>query len=133
MQARDSGVTEPNTSVSASIQNCAVLPVIYSPIQYLTQIRIKEAKELLLASDATLEEIAIRVGYPDKYYFSRIFKKHTGTSPIQFRNRLGTGGIEPLDRFQCNLWKTDRDACFTLHNPIGSIHRLSAFYFLLTK
>ncbi|MCE5170913.1 AraC family transcriptional regulator [Paenibacillus profundus] len=62
----------------------------YSPIQYLTQIRIKEAKELLLASDATLEEIAIRVGYPDKYYFSRIFKKHTGTSPIQFRNRLGT-------------------------------------------
>ncbi|WP_326102323.1 AraC family transcriptional regulator [Paenibacillus apiarius] len=47
----------------------------------------------MLASDATLEEIAIRVGYPDKYYFSRIFKQHTGTSPIQFRDNN--------NRYQC--------------------------------
>jgi len=58
-----------------------------SPIQYLTSIRIEQAKTLLLHSEATLEEIANRVGYPDKYYFGRIFKKHTGISPIRYRIR----------------------------------------------
>ncbi|ANY65928.1 AraC family transcriptional regulator [Paenibacillus sp. BIHB 4019] len=60
-----------------------------SPIQYLTQIRLKHAKELLLNSESTLEEIAIYVGCPDKYYFGRMFKKHIGQSPIRFRTQRG--------------------------------------------
>ncbi|MBH5318846.1 AraC family transcriptional regulator [Paenibacillus sp. GSMTC-2017] len=56
-----------------------------SPIQYLNRIRITEAKELLLTSDASLEEISSFIGYVDKYYFSRSFKKQTGLSPIQYR------------------------------------------------
>lgn len=56
-----------------------------SPIDYLIQIRIKKAKELLISTDATIKEIAERVGYTDYYYFSRIFKKMTGISPTLFK------------------------------------------------
>ncbi|GGD96445.1 hypothetical protein GCM10010911_63960 [Paenibacillus nasutitermitis] len=56
-----------------------------SPIHFVTEVRMERAKELLLLTDSTLQEIAIGVGYVDKYHFSRIFKKHTGLSPILFR------------------------------------------------
>jgi iron complex transport system substrate-binding protein len=56
-----------------------------TPIRYLIQTRIERAKELLLDTPATLQEISEGVGYPDSYYFSRLFKKHTGCSPLQFR------------------------------------------------
>ncbi|MGG4144417.1 helix-turn-helix domain-containing protein [Paenibacillus algorifonticola] len=58
-----------------------------SPIHYLIQIRVKRAAELLIGTDAALNEIALEVGYADVYYFSRIFKKHTGLSPVRFQER----------------------------------------------
>lgn len=59
----------------------------YSPIDYLIQTRIAKARTLLVRSDATLSEIAGEVGYSDVYYFSRIFKKHVGISPIQYQRK----------------------------------------------
>lgn len=59
------------------------------PIEYLIHMRIHKAKQLLIKTDARLGEIANRVGYSDVYYFSRLFKKHTGYSPIQFRDLHG--------------------------------------------
>lgn len=58
----------------------------YSPIEYLTQLRIGRAKELFSLSDYKLKEIANAVGYKDEFYFSRIFKKHVGISPSEFSN-----------------------------------------------
>jgi iron complex transport system substrate-binding protein len=55
------------------------------PIEYLIHVRIHKAKQLLLKSEARIQEIAGSVGYADVYYFSRLFKKHTGCSPLQFR------------------------------------------------
>jgi iron complex transport system substrate-binding protein len=55
------------------------------PIEYLIHERIYRAKQLLLKSDARIQDVAGRVGYADVYYFSRLFKKHTGRSPLQFR------------------------------------------------
>ncbi|TYS59535.1 ABC transporter substrate-binding protein [Sutcliffiella horikoshii] len=52
-----------------------------SPNEYLTQIRIKRAKEYLVTSNQRLKEIAKSVGYSDPFYFSRIFKKSVGVSP----------------------------------------------------
>lgn len=60
----------------------------HSPIDYLIQTRIAKARNLLLRSDATLSEIAAEVGYSDVYYFSRIFKKHVGISPIQYQRKM---------------------------------------------
>lgn len=56
-----------------------------SPIDYIIQTRIAKSKELLLQSDATLNEIAERIGQSDGYYFSKMFKKHVGMSPLRYR------------------------------------------------
>ena len=53
----------------------------FSPINYLIQIRLKKAHELLTTDDLTVKEVAKAVGYEDAYHFSKSFKKHFGTSP----------------------------------------------------
>ncbi|MFF2885976.1 helix-turn-helix domain-containing protein [Paenibacillus sp. NPDC057967] len=55
------------------------------PIDYLIHVRIHKSKQFLLKSEARIQEIASSVGYADVYYFSRLFKKHAGCSPLQFR------------------------------------------------
>jgi len=63
-----------------------------TPIRFLRQERISQAKRRLLESRDSIKEIAEQVGYSDPFYFSRDFKQHTGTSPAQFRKReLGEG------------------------------------------
>ncbi|WP_438447755.1 helix-turn-helix domain-containing protein [Gorillibacterium sp. sgz5001074] len=66
----------------------------YSPIEYLTHLRIDRAKELLALSDYRLKAVAHSVGYSDEFYFSRIFKKIEGISPRDYakRNRLAPFG-----------------------------------------
>ncbi|RXZ82093.1 AraC family transcriptional regulator [Paenibacillaceae bacterium] len=54
-------------------------------IEYLIYVRIHKAKQHLLKTEARILEIAGSVGYADVYYFRRLFKKHTGCSPLQFR------------------------------------------------
>ncbi|WP_373231235.1 response regulator [Cohnella sp.] len=56
------------------------------PSKYLISLRINEAK-YLLANDKALpvKEVGERVGYPDQYYFSRIFRQVTGFTPREFR------------------------------------------------
>ena len=54
-------------------------------IDYLTNIRIERAKELLADSDASMKEICSDVGYSDPNYFSRIFKKVTGVTPTEYK------------------------------------------------
>jgi AraC-like DNA-binding protein len=56
-----------------------------SPIQYLIQMRIDEAKQLLLLSQDPIATIAEKVGFEDQLYFSRVFKKKVGITPSQFR------------------------------------------------
>ncbi|MBQ7232346.1 MAG: helix-turn-helix transcriptional regulator [Bacillales bacterium] len=56
-----------------------------SPQRYRTNLRIEEAKKLLLNTDMSSESIANAVGYSDPLYFSRVFKKYTGISPKFFR------------------------------------------------
>lgn len=58
-----------------------------SPQQYLIDLRLKNARELLVSTDLSVAEIARSVGYEDALYFSRLFKKHTGKAPKDMRNR----------------------------------------------
>jgi AraC-like DNA-binding protein len=59
----------------------------YSPIDYLTHIRMDRAKELLALSDYRLKGVAQSVGYQDEFYFSRIFKKVVGVSPSDYARK----------------------------------------------
>lgn len=58
--------------------------------QYVIDLKLKKAEEYLINEpDSTVLEIASRLGYDDPYYFSRLFKKHTGVSPKTFLKKSG--------------------------------------------
>ncbi len=56
---------------------------------YLNQVRIHVGKELLKNPAIPLVDVALRVGYEDQSYFSKVFKKMTGMSPGKFRELRG--------------------------------------------
>ncbi len=60
-----------------------------SPRSYLTECRIRRSKELLRTCECSITQIAECVGYTDSFYFSRLFKRQTGVSPTEFRDRTG--------------------------------------------
>lgn len=55
-------------------------------VEYLTQVRVDHAKQLLSTTDLKSYQVAERVGYADQHYFSSLFKKATGRSPTEFRH-----------------------------------------------
>lgn len=57
------------------------------PAHYLARLRCQTACELLSDTDLSVKEIGARVGIPDPYAFSRVFKRHIGQSPQHFRER----------------------------------------------
>ena len=59
----------------------------YSVIEYAKRLRMARARQLLITSDRTIAEIAASVGYPDPFYFSRVFRTVNGVSPSAFRAR----------------------------------------------
>lgn len=54
---------------------------------YLTDHRLKKARQYLLETPLTVAEISIKVGYRDNSYFGKIFRKHFGMTPNEYRNR----------------------------------------------
>ena len=55
---------------------------------YVTQLRIQRAKELLSDESMSVSEIAEIVGYNDYFYFIKVFKKVQGISPSKYRKTL---------------------------------------------
>lgn len=58
------------------------------PGDYLLQYRLNRAKELLLASNAPLRDIAQATGFNDPFYFSKAFKKQFSIPPSKFREKF---------------------------------------------
>ncbi len=54
-------------------------------LEYLSSLRMKEAKELLMDSRLSVPDIGEKVGYSDSKYFVKLFKKTTGLTPQEYR------------------------------------------------
>ncbi|MBQ4115908.1 MAG: helix-turn-helix transcriptional regulator [Clostridia bacterium] len=59
-----------------------------TPMQYIVNLRLTNAMNMLENKNYNIAQIASAVGYDNPLYFSRLFKKHTGLSPSEYRNNL---------------------------------------------
>lgn len=57
-------------------------------VAYLNEYRIEQACQLLKKEDISISEICYQVGFADIPYFNRVFRKHKGCSPSQYRSGL---------------------------------------------
>lgn len=58
----------------------------FTPMEYMTKVRMDKAKNLLIGSSATITEISYSLGYPTLFSFTRAFKNYVSTSPSDYRN-----------------------------------------------
>lgn len=61
-----------------------------SILEYLTDLRVEAASQLLLDDAIPIKQVARSVGYPDPHYFTTLFGRRTGLTPGMFRERRGT-------------------------------------------
>lgn len=54
-------------------------------IDYITHLRMEQAKRLLSRPDVRIYEVSVAVGYQDARYFSQLFRKYTGETPTEFK------------------------------------------------
>ncbi len=59
-----------------------------TPWTYAVNLKLDKAKELLMNSDVSVKEVAISVGISDPNYFTRIFAKYAGMSPVKYRKLM---------------------------------------------
>jgi transcriptional regulator GlxA family with amidase domain len=62
-----------------------------SPLAYLQRYRVEAAKRLLESTSLGVAEICYRVGYENLGFFRRIFKRHVGINPFEYRQRVRPG------------------------------------------
>lgn len=65
-------------------------------IDYVTQVRIERAKELLLGTDRSCADVCLQVGYSNPSYFTRTFKSLAGMTPQQFRLQNRRAAVPPI-------------------------------------
>ena len=61
----------------------------HAPLAYLHQLRIDSARHYLENAHRSVQEISQQVGYEDVAFFRQLFRRHTGTSPREYRARFG--------------------------------------------
>ena len=59
----------------------------YTPMQYILSLRMTNARNLIDTTTYNMKQIAAVVGYDNSMYFSRVFKKHTGMTPTEYKQR----------------------------------------------
>ena len=67
------------------------------PAQYLLTLRMNNAVSLLETTDYNVTEISAIIGYDNPLYFSRLFKRHKGVSPSEYRKLLQKKGNHGRD------------------------------------
>ncbi|MCJ7842293.1 AraC family transcriptional regulator [Lederbergia sp. NSJ-179] len=69
------------------IARCMMNTLGCTPVEYVNQVRLDQAKILLVSTNWSIEKIADNCGFQQTAYFSRFFKKQEGLSPNQFRKQ----------------------------------------------
>lgn len=59
----------------------------YSPVEFIRDIRIKRAAQLITTNQLLIKEIAYMTGFSDIKYFNKTFKKKYGISPMEYRKQ----------------------------------------------
>ena len=85
-----------NVQIIASYLHCSTSHLMHifkqktgkTVIEYITNERIEKGKQLLKGADLQINVVAKLCGYDDYSYFTRVFKKETGFTPREYRNRL---------------------------------------------
>jgi AraC-like DNA-binding protein len=57
-----------------------------TPARYVQDRRVARAAELLVCTDQSIDEVAQRCGFANRYYFSRVFSERVGRPPVRYRN-----------------------------------------------
>jgi len=82
-------------------------------IEYLTDVRIKKAKELLThRQDLLISDIASQLGFSDQFYFSKVFKSEEGCTPSEYRKKI-ISGSECID--ELSKWNLKNEA-YEMHS-----------------
>jgi len=58
----------------------------YTPKEYMINIRLEKACEMISNTNLSMKEVAFAAGFEDQLYFSRLFKKHKNMTPTEYRN-----------------------------------------------
>lgn len=87
---------DPNLSLTTIARDFGFSPSYFSKVfniymgatfgEYLRECRFSTAKDLLTNSQLNVNEISLHVGYTDANYFTRLFKKHEGQTPLEYRH-----------------------------------------------
>ena len=65
----------------------------HSPMEYINEYRVKQARRLLEKTDLLVTEICLECGYSNLGNFLREFRKYTGTTPLQYRKHSGKSSL----------------------------------------
>ena len=68
-----------------------------SPNDFLRHVRMQRAENLIRMSEKNVSTIAYEIGFTDPKYFSKCFKKHTGMSPSEYRQKVVADSNTPDD------------------------------------
>ncbi len=67
-----------------------------SVTDFLEEVRIARARDLLATTDLSIHEVSAAVGFRDAHYFARVFRQHAGRSPREFRSQQRQEPHDPL-------------------------------------
>ncbi|NIJ51462.1 GlxA family transcriptional regulator [Dyadobacter arcticus] len=71
-----------------------------TPIEYLQRTRIEAAKKLLAQTDQSVLEVMLNSGYNDLKSFRQLFKKSTGVTPKEYRDKFNIARLENTNRLE---------------------------------
>jgi transcriptional regulator GlxA family with amidase domain len=65
-----------------------------TPLEYLQRFRIENAKKMLENKSYGIEQVAMKCGYEDMSFFRKVFKRHVGMTPRDYKEKYGRGSLK---------------------------------------